>query len=119
LGLADIRIIVFNKVPVMAMMRLPTKQSEGKANIHMGAIAVGINMRSGEAIHALLKNKDAQQTQKILSKIIGQKIPDWYAVTEEPLVTVEELKVQEARGLVQAMETWPGAPAPPGAPKLA
>jgi hypothetical protein len=46
-------------------------------------------------------------------------VDDWYAVTEEPLVMVEELKVQEARGLVQAMETWPGAPAPPGAPKLA
>jgi hypothetical protein len=40
-------------------------------------------------------------------------VDDWYAVTEEPLVMVEELKVQEARGLVQAMETWPGAPTAP------
>jgi alpha-L-glutamate ligase-like protein len=93
LGLADIRIIIFNKVPVMAMMRLPTKQSEGKANIHMGAIAVGINMRNGEAVHALVKNKDAQQTQKIISPIIGTRIPDW------DKVLLMAARAQEACGL--------------------
>ncbi len=93
LGLPDIRIIVFNKVPVMAMMRLPTKQSEGKANIHMGAIAVGINMRNGEAIHALIKNQDAQQTQKTLSNIIGNKIPEW------DKILLMASRAQEACGL--------------------
>lgn len=92
-GLADIRIIVFNKVPVMAMMRLPTKESEGKANIHMGAVAVGINLRNGEAIHALVKNKDAQQVQKISSAIIGAKIPDW------DKVLLMAARAQEACGL--------------------
>jgi alpha-L-glutamate ligase-like protein len=93
LGLADIRIIVFNKVPVMAMMRLPTRQSEGKANIHMGAIAVGINMRNGEAVHALVKNQDAEQTQKIVSRIIGTKIPEW------DKVLLMASRAQEACGL--------------------
>lgn len=93
IGLADIRVIVFNKVPVMAMMRLPTKQSEGKANIHMGAIAVGINMRNGEAIHALIKNQDAQQTQKILANIIGNRIPDW------DKILLMAARAQEACGL--------------------
>jgi alpha-L-glutamate ligase-like protein len=92
-GLADIRIIVFNKVPVMAMMRLPTKESEGKANIHMGAVAVGINLRNGEAIHALVKNKDAQQVQKISAAIIGAKIPDW------DKVLLMAARAQEACGL--------------------
>jgi alpha-L-glutamate ligase-like protein len=86
-------VIVFNKVPVMAMMRLPTKQSEGKANIHMGAIAVGINMRNGEAIHALIKNQDAQQTQKILANIIGNRIPDW------DKILLMAARAQEACGL--------------------
>ena len=33
-GLPDIRVIAYNKVPVMAMLRIPTKESDGKANIH-------------------------------------------------------------------------------------
>lgn len=93
LGLPDIRIIVFNKVPVMAMIRLPTKQSEGKANIHMGAIAVGVNMRSGEAVHALIKNQDTTESQKILATIIGSKIPDW------DKILLMASRAQEASGL--------------------
>lgn len=43
-GLADIRIIVFNLVPVAAMIRMPTKDSGGKANLAMGWIGFGINI---------------------------------------------------------------------------
>src|SRR3972149_9281599 len=46
-GTPDIRIIVFNKVPVMAMLRLPTKESGGRANLHQGAIGVGIDIATG------------------------------------------------------------------------
>ena len=40
-GTPDVRIIVFNYVPVMAMLRLPQEESEGKANLHQGAIGLG------------------------------------------------------------------------------
>jgi len=40
-GSPDIRVIVYNKIPVMAMLRLPTIESGGRANIHQGAVAVG------------------------------------------------------------------------------
>ena len=40
-GAPDVRIIVFNKVPIMAMLRLPTEESGGKANLHQGAIGLG------------------------------------------------------------------------------
>jgi hypothetical protein len=46
-GTPDIRVIVYNKVPVMAMLRLPTKESGGRANLHRGAIAAGIDMATG------------------------------------------------------------------------
>ena len=45
-GIPDIRIIVFNKVPVMAMLRLPTRESDGKANLQQGGVGVGIDMAS-------------------------------------------------------------------------
>ena len=51
-GLPDIRVIVFNLVPVMAMLRIPTAQSEGKANIHLGGIGIGIDLAKGTTTHA-------------------------------------------------------------------
>ncbi len=35
-GVPDIRIIVFRGVPIAAMVRLPTSDSNGKANLHQG-----------------------------------------------------------------------------------
>lgn len=51
-GLPDIRVIVFNLVPVMAMLRIPTVQSDGKANIHLGGIGIGIDLAKGITTHA-------------------------------------------------------------------
>ena len=45
-GLADIRIIVFNYVPVAAMVRIPSVNSSGKANIDQGGIGMGIDIGS-------------------------------------------------------------------------
>lgn len=52
-GVPDMRIIVFNSVPVMAMLRLPTKASHGKANLHIGGIGVGIDLATGKTTHAV------------------------------------------------------------------
>ncbi len=46
-GLPDIRIVVFNLVPVMAMIRVPTSESHGKANVHMGGLGIGIDIAKG------------------------------------------------------------------------
>jgi alpha-L-glutamate ligase-like protein len=52
-GVPDIRIIVFQGVPVMAMMRCATHASDGKANLHQGAVGVGLDLASGRAIRAV------------------------------------------------------------------
>jgi alpha-L-glutamate ligase-like protein/uncharacterized protein (TIGR02421 family) len=51
-GLPDVRIVVFNLVPVMAMLRVPTLQSHGKANVHMGGLGIGIDIAKGVTTHA-------------------------------------------------------------------
>jgi alpha-L-glutamate ligase-like protein len=56
-GLPDIRIIVYNLVPVMAMLRLPTRESEGKANLAQGAVGVGIDLTTGKPTYISRKNK--------------------------------------------------------------
>jgi len=56
-GVPDIRIIVFQGYPVMAMLRLSTKESDGKANLHQGAVGVGIDIKTGKAIHAVMQGE--------------------------------------------------------------
>jgi hypothetical protein len=76
-GLPDIRVIVCNCVPVMAMIRIPTEESKGKANIHMGAIAAGIDLRTGITKHAIYKGKSTLFFPNTKNKIRGIKIPEW------------------------------------------
>jgi len=55
-GLADIRVIVFNLVPVAAMVRMPTAASAWKANLAQGGAGFGIDVATGE-IHSFFQNK--------------------------------------------------------------
>lgn len=52
-GVPDVRVILFKGFPVMAMMRLSTSASNGKANLHQGAIGVGIHIKTGRAVRAV------------------------------------------------------------------
>ncbi|MFH1375110.1 MAG: tyrosine/phenylalanine carboxypeptidase domain-containing protein [Patescibacteria group bacterium] len=56
-GLPDIRVIVHNLIPVMAMLRVPTPESGGKANVHLGGLGIGIDLMSGKTTHATQYNK--------------------------------------------------------------
>lgn len=56
-GVPDIRIIVFQGYPVMAMLRLSTKESDGKANLHQGAVGVGLDIKTGKAINAVMNGE--------------------------------------------------------------
>ncbi len=77
-GIPDIRVIVFNKVPLMAMLRLPTKSSEGKANLQQGAIGVGIDIATGTTTTAVLgKNRIIEYIPGTRLLLSGIKLPYW------------------------------------------
>lgn len=92
-GIPDIRVIVFNMVPVMAMLRLPTENSGGKANLHQGGIGVGIDIASGITTNAILDDKIIEYLPNTDLKLSGIKIPFW----KEILVLA--IKAQGASGL--------------------
>lgn len=52
-GVPDIRVILFQGYPVMAMLRLATRASDGKANLHQGAVGVGVDISTGRALNAV------------------------------------------------------------------
>jgi len=76
-GLADIRIVVFRNVPVMAMLRIPTQQSFGKANLHLGALAVGIDLATGITTSATSKSRLIYFLPQSKKKTAGIKLPQW------------------------------------------
>ena len=76
-GVPDIRVIVFLGVPVMSMVRLPTRMSGGKANLHQGAIGAGIDMTSGTTLTAVWRNDIVLEHPDTGNPVTGVKIPNW------------------------------------------
>jgi alpha-L-glutamate ligase-like protein len=76
-GVPDIRIIVFLGYPVMAMIRLPTRMSDGKANLHQGAIGVGIDIPTGLTKRGVWGNEPVREHPDTEHTIVGLSIPRW------------------------------------------
>jgi alpha-L-glutamate ligase-like protein len=76
-GVPDIRIVVFLGVPVMAMVRLPTRMSRGKANLHQGAIGSGIDMTTGTTLTGVWKNNIVMEHPDTGMKLTHLKVPKW------------------------------------------
>lgn len=75
-GLPDIRVVVHNLIPVMAMLRLPSETSQGKANLHMGGIAAGIDIAKGELTYVTQYNKILPGIPGY-GEVRGMKVPFW------------------------------------------
>jgi alpha-L-glutamate ligase-like protein len=76
-GVPDIRVIVFLGVPVMAMVRLPTRMSRGKANLHQGALGAGIDMATGTTLSAVWRDRIVDDHPDTGVAVAGVKIPGW------------------------------------------
>ena len=81
-GTPDIRVIVFNKVPIMAMLRLPTKESGGRANLHQGALGLGVDIATGITTRAIWHGEQVVFKPGTGRKLRGIKIPGWTMVLE-------------------------------------
>jgi alpha-L-glutamate ligase-like protein len=92
-GVPDIRIVVFQGYPIMAMLRLSTRASDGKANLHQGAVGVGLDIGSGQALNAVQFNRQIllhPDTGLPMSQI---RIEDWHTML------VMAARCHEATGL--------------------
>jgi len=76
-GVPDIRVIVFRGVPVMSMLRLPTKLSSGRANLHQGAIGVGVDICTGITLRAVWRNKPVSHHPDTAAPIKSLQVPGW------------------------------------------
>jgi len=86
-GTPDIRVIVFNSVPIMAMLRLPTEESGGRANLAQGALAVGIDLATGITTFALAhKSEPIRYLPGTKKKLNGIVIPEWENILETAVI---------------------------------
>ena len=76
-GVPDIRLIVYRGYPVMAMIRLPTHLSDGKANLHLGAVGVGIDLSEGVTLQGVQGIEVVESHPDTGNRLAGLEIPHW------------------------------------------
>jgi alpha-L-glutamate ligase-like protein len=76
-GAPDIRIVLFHGYPVMAMLRAATLESDGRANLHQGALGIGIHLATGRTIRAVHHGKAVDHHPDLGVGLIGIQIPEW------------------------------------------
>jgi alpha-L-glutamate ligase-like protein len=81
-GVPDIRVIVYRGYPAMAMVRLPTRASDGKANLHQGAVGAGVDMSTGETLQGVLDDILVEEHPDTGVLVAGLKIPKWDFILE-------------------------------------
>lgn len=81
-GVPDIRVITLLGYPAMAMVRLPTRLSGGKANLHQGAIGVGVNLGNGQTLGGVSHNDTIDYHPDTLNPIVGIQVPYWQKILE-------------------------------------
>jgi alpha-L-glutamate ligase-like protein len=117
-GVPDVRVIVYRGYPAMAMVRLPTRASDGKANLHQGAVGAGVDMSLGETLHGVLDDEIVDEHPDTGALVAGLRIPQWdviletaargYEVTELGYLGVDMVIDKDLGPMILEMNARPG-----------
>src|SRR5207249_5736918 len=76
-GIPDIRVILYRNRPAMAMLRLPTRASNGRANLHQGGLGAGVDLDTGRTNHAVQRNRFVDRHPDTGVSVVGRRVPYW------------------------------------------
>lgn len=117
-GVPDVRVLVFRGVPLEAMIRLPTRRSDGRANLHMGGMGVGVDLVHGVTTHAVLGRASVAMHPDLARPVAGVVVPRWdevltiaarcYDAVPAGLLGVDVVLDAELGPLVLEMNARPG-----------
>jgi alpha-L-glutamate ligase-like protein len=79
-GTPDIRVLVYRGEPALAMLRLPTLESNGRANLHQGGVGVGVDIGSGKTGRAIWHGRVVDRHPDTGETLAGRQVPDWPAI---------------------------------------
>ena len=92
-GTPDVRVILYRNVPVMAMVRLPTIQSEGRANLHQGAAAAAVHLVTGRTFGGVCNNRMIARHPDTGELIGGLEIPGWRELLASAMKLADALEM--------------------------
>lgn len=81
-GLCDVRIITLHGEPVIAMVRVPTAQSGGRANLHQGGLGLGIDLDTGKTTRAVHRGRSVSRHPESGRPLVGLELPAWRETLE-------------------------------------
>lgn len=81
-GLPDVRVICDDDEPRLAMLRLPTHASDGRANLHAGGLGAAIDLGSGVITRAVQHRRPIQAHPETGEGLIGVQIPAWTQILD-------------------------------------
>lgn len=81
-GLCDVRIITLHGEPVIAMVRVPTAQSGGRANLHQGGLGLGIDLDTGTTMRAVHRGRSVSHHPESGRPLVGLALPAWRETLE-------------------------------------
>lgn len=79
-GTPDVRVLVYRGEPALAMLRLATLESDGRANLHQGGVGVGVDLASGRTTRAVWRRRGVDRHPDTEEPLGGREVPDWPAV---------------------------------------
>jgi len=81
-GIPDVRLVLYRFELAMAMLRLPTLESNGRANLHQGGIGVGIDLCSGRTHCALYRDGYVERHPDTGETLVNRMVPRWGEIIE-------------------------------------
>lgn len=76
-GIPDIRVLVVQGKPVAAMLRVPTRQSGGRANLHQGAAGFAVDLETGRLGTGIHEGRVIETHPDSGEKLAGRELPLW------------------------------------------
>lgn len=92
-GTPDVRVVLYRCVPVMAMVRLPTRASRGRANLHQGAVAAGVHLATGQTSGGVCKNRAVHAHPDTGVSLATLEIPCWNLLLNAAMDLAEALEL--------------------------
>ena len=81
-GLPDVRVILLRGRPAMAMLRVATRASGGRANLHQGALGVGLRLSDGRALRCLWRGQSVETHPDNGRPVTGFHMPLWDGILD-------------------------------------
>lgn len=117
-GVPDIRVVMYKGFPAMAMLRCSTRESDGKANLHQGAVGVGIDIGTGQALNAVQHGLPVSRHPDTKFGFSDLQVPHWekilplaascYDITDLGYLGVDIVLDKQRGPLVLELNARPG-----------